>query len=144
MLICLKLIKAKPEISQPPDSSVKYKTVEINSQRLNVEIADSNEKIAEGLSDRDQIGSDGMLFVFNQPSNQPFWMKNMRFPVDLLWINNDKVSGMEKNMPIPVSGTPDNKLDLYFPPTDVTSALELPSGSIERLNINIGDQITHQ
>src|SRR3989344_5194996 len=57
---------------------------------FNVEIADDEER-TNGLMFRGQMDRDnGMLFIFDKEDKYDFWMKNMNFPLDILWINEDK------------------------------------------------------
>jgi uncharacterized membrane protein (UPF0127 family) len=57
-----------------------------------VEVVETNEEKARGLSNRESINSDaGMLFVFEKPSVENcFWMKDMRFSIDMVWLNEQK------------------------------------------------------
>jgi len=64
----------------------------INKICLWAEIADTQEKRSQGLMFRKGLKADqGMLFLFERQGIYGFWMKNMRFPLDLIWINQDKV-----------------------------------------------------
>ena len=55
-----------------------------------MEVADTTQARAKGLSGRSCIGqNEGMLFVFNQPGFYEFWMKDMKFPIDIIWIASD-------------------------------------------------------
>lgn len=75
------------------------RAVSINSQKIEAEVADSNQTREQGLSGRPCIGRDeGMLFVFDRPSFYYFWMKNMKFPIDIVWISADhRVVGLKTN-----------------------------------------------
>lgn len=62
--------------------------VTINNFTLVADIADTEEKRRMGLSVKDTLREDeGMLFVFKTPSKHSFWMKNMKFPIDIIWIS---------------------------------------------------------
>jgi uncharacterized membrane protein (UPF0127 family) len=73
--------------------------VTINSQKIVVEVADTNQARTQGLSGRKCIGQDeGMLFVFNQPGFYAFWMKDMKFAIDIVWIATDhRVIGLKRD-----------------------------------------------
>lgn len=59
--------------------------------RLNLEIADSEMERVEGLSDRDELPvQDGLLFIFDTAGQHCIWMKDMRFPIDIVWLDEDK------------------------------------------------------
>lgn len=125
-----------------PQSPV-TKQVQINGSKLNVEIADTQEKRAKGLSGRESLASDsGMLFVFPESSKHSFWMKGLSFPLDFVWIRGDKVVSVLQNVPPPAQGQPDSSLPIYQPNVEVDKVLEVNAGSIQRLNIKIGDTLT--
>ncbi|HZX14659.1 MAG TPA: DUF192 domain-containing protein [Thermodesulfobacteriota bacterium] len=75
--------------------------VQINGVRVNIEIADNFEERAKGLMFRDRLPENtGMLFVFENEGNYPFWMMNMRFSLDMIWIDSDgKVVYVAKDVP---------------------------------------------
>lgn len=108
-----------------------------NGQQILVEVVSTDISREKGLSNRNSISSDrGMLFVFDTPGLYPFWMKNMRFPIDLVWIENDIVVGFEENM------QPENPpITNYRPKTPVDKVLELKSGTILLFHLNIGDKL---
>ncbi len=65
---------------------------------LHVLVADSKEERIQGLSYREQIPLDGMLFIFPSSKKYAFWMKGMSFPLDIIWINeNGEVVGFKEN-----------------------------------------------
>jgi uncharacterized membrane protein (UPF0127 family) len=64
------------------------RVVTINHQVFNTEAASSSDEFAIGLSGRPCILPDqAMLFAFKQPGQYPFWMKGMKFPIDIIWIS---------------------------------------------------------
>lgn len=66
----------------------------IGDNTWNVEIASTTTEKALGLSGRDGLGeNDGMLFLFDRPGVQNFWMKDMKFPLDMIWISGGQVVG---------------------------------------------------
>lgn len=67
------------------------KTISTEKHDLKVELADSPKELDEGLSGRKCIGeSQAMLFVFDRPGYYNFWMKEMKFPIDIVWIDSTK------------------------------------------------------
>src|SRR4026208_1251957 len=67
-------------------------TVTINGHTLNIEIAQTQIEREKGLSGRDTLPENsGMLFVFDKPDYYAFWMKDMKFPLDFIWIRDQKV-----------------------------------------------------
>jgi len=112
----------------------KKKIVYIGSLKLNVEVANTDELRNKGLSVRSKMNDDeGMLFIFDKKDTMPtFWMKNMEFPIDILWIKNGKVVQIHKNVPIPAKGTPDSKLKIYSPNTPIDYVLEVSGGYCDK------------
>ncbi|MBI2450807.1 MAG: DUF192 domain-containing protein [Parcubacteria group bacterium] len=74
--------------------------IKINGTEINVELADTEEKIIRGLSGRKTLGQDeGMLFLFKKPDIYSFWMKEMNFPIDIIWIDqNHKIIDISENL----------------------------------------------
>lgn len=111
-------------------------TLFINSTQFSVEIAQTNEEQAAGLGNRDELDKNsGMLFVFEKPSRQLFCMKDMKFPIDIVWIDsNKKVVGFKEN------AKPEDFPEAYPSPRDVIYVLEIGSGEVKNHNIKINDQ----
>lgn len=58
------------------------------SRELTVEFAQTNDELMKGLMNRQDLnGIDGMLFIFNSPQQQSFWMKNTYIPLDMIFFN---------------------------------------------------------
>jgi len=71
-------------------SSVVFEQVEINNAVIDVETVKSSEEIIKGLSLRESLDENkGMLFIFDKPGRYDFWMKDMRFSLDILFISED-------------------------------------------------------
>jgi len=65
--------------------------VQIGQNCFNLEVADTDAKRIKGLSGRENLPENkGMLFVFDEAGNQCFWMKDMEFNLDIIWLNGDK------------------------------------------------------
>src|SRR5690606_29625859 len=66
-------------------------TIVINNHSFNIEIADTDQARQKGLSGRQKLprGS-GLLFIFPKPDYYSFWMKEMNFPIDIIWLDSDK------------------------------------------------------
>jgi uncharacterized membrane protein (UPF0127 family) len=103
---------------------------------INLEVADSEFEQKIGLSGRRSLASDqGMLFVFSQPDFQCFWMKDMLFDIDMIWLNDQKiVIGIDKN--VPKESYPKN-----FCHDGVSYVVELVSGQADNLGLKIGSKL---
>ena len=108
--------------------------------RGEVEIADTILKRTKGLSGRESLAENqGMLFLFAKPSKYSFWMAGMNFPLDIIWINGNKIVDISKNIQAPknTGGLP----VIISPSTKIDKVLELSAGAVEKFNIKIGDEI---
>lgn len=104
-------------------------------------ILKTSEEQARGLSGRSHIKNDeGMYFSFSQEDAYGFWMKDMNFPIDILWISKGTLVGVVENA-TPQPGVSDGALAVYTPPQPINAVLEMAIGTKERYNINVGDTI---
>ena len=111
----------------------------VGGAKIFVEVATSTAAIQTGLSGRTSLDADrGMIFVFPKPDKYRFWMPDMNFPVDIIWINGDKVIGITKI----ASNEFDSTNPVFYAPSNPARyVLEVNAGFIENRNINIGDEV---
>ncbi|MBI2908391.1 MAG: DUF192 domain-containing protein [Chloroflexi bacterium] len=110
----------------------------IGQTRVCVEIAETPEATERGLSGRDPLaGNQGMLFIFQYSGVYPFWMKEMKFPLDFIWIAEGKVVDLTENVPL----SPEGPLPLYRPRVPITWVLEVNAGFVAQHGIKIGDSV---
>ncbi len=115
--------------------------VTISDSKIIAEVADTPEKIKKGLSGRKFLEKDkGMLFLLKPDSRPIFWMKDMQFAIDIIWINDGKVIGIEKNV-YPQPGKKEDELTLYYPPEPVDYVLEVNASFAKSNNIKVGDSV---
>lgn len=116
--------------------------IKIGDVPVQVEIAQTSEEQEKGLSGRDSLAEDqGMLFVYKEPAQAFFWMKEMQFPLDILWIANGKVVGFEEDVPVPSADAIDANLPRYSPTLPITAVLEVNAGFVQKNKIKIGDKV---
>jgi uncharacterized protein len=114
-------------------------SVTINDQRINLTLADTEEKRETGLSGRESLGeNEGMLFTFDRPGFYGFWMRDMQFPIDIIFINEDKVITIYEDVPPPSEG---EILAIYKPEEPADKVLELNAGKVKELGVKKGDTI---
>ena len=129
------------ETRQPATSTPSTKTtgpaVIINGSIVHVEIADTDALREQGLSDRTSLAENtGMLFVFDQPVVPGFWMKDMHFPLDIIWISADStIEGVEKNL------SPDTYPKPFAPAAPVKYVLEVNAGYFDTHSLKVGMQV---
>ncbi|MBU0671545.1 MAG: DUF192 domain-containing protein, partial [Candidatus Margulisbacteria bacterium] len=93
------IIFSSPSTESHSKAPEKFIKARIGSRSYVLEIADTYSKRAYGLSGRKKMARDkGMLFVFNKPVNYDFSMYNMQFPLDFLWVRDNRVVGLMKNI----------------------------------------------
>lgn len=102
---------------------IKY---QIGGKRLNVEVVNTPLSIEQGLGGRGSLEADGMLFVFDEQVQPVFWMKDMKFPIDLYWIKDGNIIGFEKNLLPPENLNDQENLPRYYFPGFVDMVLEIP------------------
>jgi uncharacterized protein len=118
--------------------------ITVGTHSLTVEVVNNDATRAQGLSGRERLQDDqGMLFdMRNTNIDRPsFWMKDMRFGLDLIWIKNNRVVGITKNVPAPTENTSTTSLPTYPPPAPVDMVLEVNAGWAEIHNLKVGDAV---
>jgi uncharacterized membrane protein (UPF0127 family) len=107
---------------------------------LYVEIASTSAQQQAGLSNRDSMPPDhGMLFVFDSQGQWGFWMKDMRFSLDIIWFDAQRnVVFMEQNL---LPCTPQD-CPIYTPQTKAMYILEVNAGFVQAHGITLGDMFS--
>lgn len=96
---------------------------------------------SRGLSGFTSLPADqGMLFIFPNSDYHTFWMNGMKFPLDFIWIRDEKVIDMTENIPHPQS--PLEAPHVVKPAQEVDMVLEVNAGFVARENIALGDNIS--
>lgn len=112
-------------------------TIEIAGKTILITVADTEEERMRGLSGKERLHeNEGMLFVFTSESRYGFWMKDMRFPIDIIWLS---VDGTIVDMHADLS--PSTYPEIFRPREPVRYVLELPAGFAELNSLETGDRI---
>lgn len=73
--------------------------VQLSTQSFKLEVASSTEDKAIGLSGRESLGkNEGMIFSSNESEEMCIWMKEMKFNLAIIWVDNKKVSHIEPDL----------------------------------------------
>lgn len=117
-------------------------TVRIGSTAIAAEVVRDTEAIRRGLSGRDALDpKSGMLFVFPKPKTYRFWMRGMRFPVDIVWICNDRIVGItERVAPEPGTAHP----QFHYAPRKANYVLEIAAGIAAERHFHVGDLVVFE
>ena len=105
-----------------------------------VELAITSQQRIQGLSGHPPLAPDeGMLFVFEQAQKFSFWMKEMLFPLDMIWIDAEcTVAHITRDAPPPAPGQSLSDLPRYGPPVPVLYVLEINAGEAEAAAVTVG------
>ncbi|HEY4523588.1 MAG TPA: DUF192 domain-containing protein [Candidatus Paceibacterota bacterium] len=115
-----------------------FGSVTIGNKVFNVELADTFAKRERGLSGRSDIGSDGMLFIFDTPGTYQFWMKDMKFSLDFIWIKNGRVVGTDIDIQSPKEGETPATISSS---SEANYVLEVPVGTVRKYGVDTGNQV---
>ena len=108
-------------------------------ERIHVEVADTQRKRSLGLSNRPSLKKGwGMLFVFDKRKTHRFWMKDMQFPLDIIWLDNNRIVHIIHNAE-PVSSQ--ENLNVMTSPVPVNFVLEIASGRSKKLQLKSGQRM---
>lgn len=119
-------------------SGISTGKINISGKEVNVEIADTPEARKRGLSGKDRLCPDcGMIFLFKEKDNHSFWMKDMKFSIDIIWIDGEEIVYMVKKADRP-SGL---HIPSYFPEKKADKVLEVNAGFADENNLKIGDKV---
>jgi len=115
-------------------------SLKVANKTYSLEIADTPEKHQKGLSGRKSLPDNrGMLFTFEKPDYYSFWMKDMQFPIDIIFVNGKKVVTVYSEVPPPTS--PSEELLLYQSDAVSDRVIELNAGEAKKDNIKKGDTL---
>lgn len=127
--------------SQSSDE-IQFTRVFIGDTIISAEIVETQEDRERGLSGRIGLAPDtGMLFLWDAYGAYAIWMKDMKFPIDIVWIADNQIVDVKKRVPPPLSGTPDADLLIYRPRKPANRILEIPAGFAEAHGIRNGESV---
>jgi len=120
-----------------PSATVRFPA----GQEIKVLLADRPSHWQRGLSGRSDLGEyGGMLFIFGEKSRHTMVMREMKFPLDIVWLDSGMVVDIAPGLQ-PEPGKSEAGLTRYAPRLPATAVLELPAGSVARYGLKIGDRV---
>ncbi len=119
------------------DKDGDFSRITIENNTWNIEVAESLKDRIKGLSGRNNLKKDsGMLFIFSGSDFHSIWMKEMNFPIDIVWIDkNFKVVGL-KNV-----AKPESYPEIFKPQSPARYVLEISAGEAKRAKIKIDSTV---
>lgn len=121
-----------------PNAGLKLETIKLGTTPVSVEVADTDAARTQGLSDRTSLtDGSGMLFVFTPPQEPGFWMKDMNFALDMIWIGTDNtIVKIDKDV------APSTYPSIFYPPSTVNYVIELPAGFSDAHSLAVGENFS--
>lgn len=111
------------------------------SKTYTVLVADTFRHEFQGLSGRNSLGKyDGMLFVFPTRAVHAMVMRDMRFALDIVWVDGDTIVHIEPNLPLE-PGKSEAELKVYGEGFNSTKVLEFSAGFTQSNGIMVGDTL---
>ena len=120
-----------------PSAAAPYSVLHAPSADFRILIASTSAVRQQGLSGRISMASDeGLLFIFPEAGEYGFWMKDMNFPIDIVWIDADrKVVGISENV------APESYPENFYPPKTILYVLELNAGAVKKAGLKVGSVV---
>lgn len=111
-------------------------TLSIKNATITAEIATGNTELMRGLGGRMGLADgEGMWFEFGSKGHWGIWMKDMKFPIDIVWLDeNLNIVDFAERV------SPDTYPQVFYPAHDASFVLEIPSGAVEKYQWKVGDE----
>lgn len=128
------LLSADKPTGQEIDSYVAW---QVDGRCFQLDVADNSELRRQGLSGRDGLDTNtGMIFLYKISGEYGFWMNDMNFSIDMLWLNAD-----DEVVTIKPSVSPDTYPEVFYPTESARKIIEVAAGEAAALNLEVGDQL---
>ena len=142
LLVWVLVIAFSSYVYRTPNPPLEKARVVVGGTAFQVELANTAVRRARGLSGRETLAeNDGMFFLFGHAGSYGFWMKDMKFPIDIVWIRGNRIAGFAEN----VKPEPEKSflgLTTYYPPMAVDRVLEINAGLVKRYKLKAGDAVS--
>ena len=125
-------------ISETSTAFENERTVVINNDlHLKADVSSTFTERRIGLSKYDSLMPyESMLFIFEEQGFHSFWMKDMKFPIDIIWLDEDKkITSIKEN------ADPLDYPEGYYPKNPALYVLETVAGFVSKHDITIGSQL---
>lgn len=112
--------------------------LKVGSSDLRVTVVRTAQEKKQGLSGRGSLDDDeGMLFVFDEAGYPKFWMKGMKFSIDIIWIGSDR-----RIVDLTEGFSPRTFPQTFTPKVAAQYVLEVNEGWVQRRGLKIGDLVS--
>lgn len=140
LISCDAISTATPEVATNVEQSLPISAqAQIGDRLISLEVASTRQQQATGLMGRTSLADDrGMLFEFKPPQSVSFWMKNVRIPLDMIFLRDGKVKAIAASVP-PCTAEP---CPTYGPSdTTIDRVIELRGGRAAELGLKVGETV---
>lgn len=112
-----------------------------DTEVLSVYYADTAAEQAVGLGGVALLGeTEGMLFSYvTAPAQPTFWMKDVNYPLDIIWVSHGSIIGITPNVQPEATATDLAEYRLYPAPAEVDWVIEVPAGYAQTHGLELGD-----
>lgn len=109
-------------------------SLSIGGAKISIEIAKTSAELIKGLSGRPALAENsGLFFIFPYTDTHGIWMKEMNFPIDIIWLDeNLKIIAIKEN------AAPDSYPEVFTPNAPARYVLEVPAGFVQKHQISVG------
>ncbi len=122
--------------SDRPAEQAPIRAVVIGGTEIRVALADTPRERQQGLSGKESLPEgEGLLFVFDTPGKYGFWMKDMHFPIDIIWLDErGTIVHVEKNV------APETYPTVFMPQMQALYVLEISAGFADMRGVSEGGE----
>lgn len=143
LLVALVALLALPARGDAPPLAER-RTATIGGHRIVAEVARTAAEQSRGLGGRDGLApGTGMLFPYTEARRWPFWMKDMRFDIDIVWIRDGRIVDISRFVPAPRAGASSavETLRTFEPAEPADTVLEVTAGTANARGWKVGDRV---
>jgi uncharacterized membrane protein (UPF0127 family) len=137
IVFCLVLFFVNKKSINYPKPDWKSSEIIMGGETFKAEIVDNQEKIEKGLSGRESLCEKcAMLFLFDNLAKHNFWMKNMEFNLDLIWVKDNKIVQISPQISHELG-----EKETISPAVEVNKVIEINAGMSEKLGLKVGEEV---
>ena len=112
-----------------------WRSVDIKGQKFVAELPLTSQSYEKGLGGREHLCSNcAMLFNFSHKGQYAFWMKDMKFGLDILWIEDGRIVYIKKNISA-------DSAEIFRPDATADGVLEINAGLSDKYNFQVGGRV---
>jgi uncharacterized protein len=110
----------------------------VGDREIVLELADTPQALEKGLGGRANLERDrGMLFSLDRAHSVVVWMAEMNFPIDVIFLKDDRVVEIRRKLPVCVGEC----REFYLSPGDTNGFIEFNAGQADELGLKVGDKL---